>query len=295
MNHNHFKLNKRAKEIRFITYISIIVNLILSIFKILIGWTSGIQSLIADGIHSFTDFITDITIIIGSVFFNKPADKSHPYGHGRIETFITIGIACTILFASFKIGTNAIFSFNNPIEINITWPVLIIAFASIFLNELLYRVTSIYGKKLNSIVLNSNAWHHRIDAFSSIPVLIAAIGIYLFPQVNYLDNIATLIITFMLLKISWNIASPAIDELLEKSVGDDFDEIIKNEVMNFPEIINVHNIKTRKIGGEIIVDFHVQINSNKTFIESHELVHKLKNKLINNNNIFDVLIHIEPK
>lgn len=292
MNCINFK--KRNREIKFITLVSLVVNLLLTVFKILIGWQSGFQVLIADGIHSFSDLITDIGIITGSAIFNKPADKNHPYGHGRIETFLTIGIGFLILYTSIEIGKNAILSFNDSREVIVTEPIFYIACVSILLKEFLYRITLIYGKKANSPVLISNAWHHRSDAFSSIPVLVAAIGMYFSPGLNYLDNIATLIVAILLVKASWEIILPAFDELMERRAGEEFDEIIEKTVKSFPEIKDVHSIKTRKIGGGVIADIHIKVSGDKSVRESHKLVHELKDKLIKYNFI-DVMVHVEPE
>ncbi len=285
----------KEKEIQYITFVGLVINVILSALKCSIGYLYKSQALFADGIHSLSDMVTDIIIIVGAKYWEQPADKSHPYGHKRIETLITLIIGIGLATIAIGIGCKAIINFNNPIKVSPSLSVLIVAIISILFKELLYHWTIKKGKEIKSRALISNAWHHRSDALSSIPVTIAVMGGYIMPSFLFLDHIATIIVTVMLLNAAWSIAKPALLEICETDAGSDIDLIIKNTANDISEIKEVHAIRTRKMGDAVFADLHLLVDANITVYEGHKIAAKLKKQLISSNErLIDVLIHIEP-
>ncbi len=287
-------MKTKQTEIQQITFIGMLINLILSILKSSVGYLYKSQSLFADGIHSLSDMATDIIIIVGAKFWEQPPDKSHPYGHGRIETLVTLTIGITLAVVAFGIGWKAINNFNE----NLTKPsfaVFIIAIISIFSKEILYQWTIKKGRKLKSSAIISNAWHHRSDALSSIPVAVAVIGSYFYPAILYLDSIAAILVSIMLLKAAYSIAKPGILEICETNAGLEIEELIKIKAKDIKEIKEIHAIRTRKLGAAIFADLHLLLDANTTVYDGHEVGMKLKRELLaENDSLIDVLIHIEP-
>lgn len=283
-------------QIRKITVIGAIINIILSVSKILVGYLSFSQALIADGIHSLSDLISDGAVLIGSKYWADEPDKKHPYGHGRIETLVTLGIGIALAVVAIGMIREALLAIN---EVHANTPgvlALIVALSSILSKEIIYRWTIKTGKKINSRALIANAWHHRTDAFSSIPVAVAVIGVWVFPQLTYLDHIAAILVSLMLLKAAWDIASPCISEIMEEQDYHDIDNKVEEITEGISYIYDAHNIKTRRVGTLIFVEMHILVDGNMTVNKSHQLADDIEEELKKmNNQIYEVTIHIEPK
>lgn len=282
--------------IKKVTVIGMIVNIALSVIKLLIGYIGNSQALIADGIHSFSDLATDFSIIFGVKFWLQPADKGHPYGHQKIELLITIFIAFTLMIIGFGILFKAIFSLNN--HNTQTAPELItffIALISIISKEILYRYTIKQSERVKSSALKANAWHHRSDAISSIPVAVAIIISAIFPKLVFVDYIGAVLVSVFIIYPSFKMIKDSVSNLLDESVDKKTFEEIKNIAHSIPNVINAHNIRTRKIGETIFVDMHILVDKNITVKEGHDIAKAVKRTLLKrNSNILDVLIHIEP-
>lgn len=283
------------KQIQKITFKGLFINLALAILKCSVGYLSKSQALFADGIHSLSDMATDLMIIIGAKFWEKPADDCHPYGHARIETLVTIIIGAALAVTALFIGWEAILSFSNKDDKNPGKIVFVVALISIILKESLFRWTISKGKKLKSSALISNAWHHRSDALSSIPVAVAVIGGFMFPALIYLDQIAALLVATMLLKAAWSIARPGILEICESSAGTETEIIIKKLSSQIPEIKEIHAVRTRVLGGSVLADLHLLVDPKISVEEGHDIGDKFKKIVLESTeNIVDVLVHIEP-
>jgi len=294
---NNVKLKFSASEkIRQVTIVGAVVNIILAIAKTSIGVKSGSGALVADGIHSLSDLISDAAIIFGSGFIDNKFDEQHPYGHNKIETLISLCIALLLTSAALSILSSSVKSLQFQGDRNILLiPVFLTACLSIIVKELLFRWTNKTAVKIRSRVLTANAWHHRSDALSSIPVATASILTYIHPKFYFFDTIAAIIVCVMLLRSAWKIAIPCINELLD-SRGDkglsNFLNSIKNEDKN---IIDFHKIRSRASGTSIFVDMHMLVDKNMTVGKSHALTKKVENLLKKyNKDIIDITIHVEP-
>jgi len=282
-------------NIKNITFVGLIVNLILAAVKSGVGYFCKSQALFADGIHSLSDMATDLIILIGANFWKKPADDCHPYGHARIETLITIIIGSALGVTALFIGWDAIVSFGQKNNKNPGWSVFIVALISIFVKEILFRWTIFNGKNLKSSALVSNAWHHRSDALSSIPVVVAVPGGYFFPNLKFLDQTAALLVAAMLFKAAWSIAKPGFYEICEASAGEETELLLKKLAEKIPEIKEIHAVRTRRLGGTVFADLHLLVDPKISVEEGHNIGKQFKKLVLDSNSeIVDVLVHIEP-
>ena len=284
-----------VSKIRHITWFSVVANVLLTAAKIVIGIVAHSQALIADGIHSFSDFATDGAILIGSKFWSKQADEEHPYGHGRIETLITIAIAVVLAAAAVGIGAEAIKTIGEKSLYIPGWSVLVVASLSIIIKELLYRVTKTEGKKINSRALIANAWHHRTDAISSIPVFVTVIAIKIFPQYGFLDNIAALIVALLLIKTAWDIAKPCFAELMEAQIHVDISTTLSKIEEKYDEVKEFHKIRIRRVGNTHFAEMHMLTDGKISVKKAHDITELIKNDLLAvHDDLSDITIHVEP-
>ncbi len=289
-------MEEQAKKVRSITWLSIAINIVLTGAKITVGILGNSQALVADGVHSLSDFATDAAIILGSIFWSKEPDKNHPYGHGRIETMITVGIAVVLCVAAFGIGIEAIKTIGDVSKGTPGFLVLVVAAVSVVLKEMLYRVTKKVGEKYNSSAVIANAWHHRTDAVSSIPVFIAALAIRFFPQYYFLDNIAAILVSILLVKAAWDIVKPSLAELMEAQIHQDIVDTLKELEEKYQEVYEFHEIRIRSVGGAHFAELHMLTDGDTTVKEAHDITDKIKADLLDaHDDLSDVTIHVEPK
>ena len=289
-------MQESAKKIRGVTWLSVIINIMLTGAKITVGILGNSQALVADGVHSLSDFITDGAILVGSKFWSREPDKHHPYGHGRIETMITVGIAVVLCAAAVGIGLEAVKTIGDSEKGSPGFLVLIVAAVSVALKEFLYRVTKKGGEKLKSTALTANAWHHRTDAISSIPVFVAALVIRFFPQYYFLDNIAAVIVAVLLIKAAWDIVKPQLAELMEAQIHEDILETLKELEGKYPEVYEFHKIRVRSVGGVHFAELHMLTDGSATVKKAHDITDKIKEDLLRaHEELSDVTIHVEPK
>ena len=286
---------KQLKTIRKATWIGSIANIVLAIVKITVGKLTGSQALIADGVHSFSDLVTDAAILIGAKYWSAPPDKEHPYGHGRFETLTNIFIGFLLALVGIGIGWEAIHSLGQAPEKPAGILALIVALLSIAVKESLYRWTLTQAKQVKSRALHANAWHHRSDALSSLPVVIAvAIGA-IFPHIHYLDQLAACIVMVMILKAAFDILWPAILELTDVEADQAIDNKIQEYASNNPQIKEVHAIRNRRTGSSILVDFHLLVDRTMNVEEAHTISENFKRYILEHmDEVTDVIIHIEP-
>ena len=283
------------KQIQKITLIGVLVNILLSIIKVIFGIKSHSQALLADGVHSISDLTTDAAIIIGSKFWTSPPDKNHPYGHGRIETIVNIFIGFTLCSVGIGIGWHSLITIGTSHHSLPGWNPFIVAVISICFKEILFRRTVDLGKKLNSKAVIANAWHHRSDALSSLPVAAAVIGNKIFPNLQYLDHIAALLVTTMILKASYTIIWPSIKEITESRADVEIEKRILQLSRAYKEIREIHALRSRRIGGSILVDLHMLFDPNATVYDAHKIAETFKKDvLLKEKDLAEIIIHIEP-
>lgn len=290
----------REKGIYKITIVGSVVNFFLLVFKFFAGIAGHSAAMLADAVHSLSDFITDIIVIVFVRISHKPEDKGHDYGHGKYETLATAIIGILLLGVGFGIfwnGATAIYSFlhGEPLEAP-RMLALIAALVSIVLKEALYRYTVIKGRKLNSQAVIANAWHHRSDALSSIGTAVGIGGaILLGPRWRVLDPVAAVVVSFFIMKVSVQLLIPCVDELLEKSLPDDVEKEIEQTALSFPGVSQPHHLRTRRIGSYYAIELHVRMDGKITLEEAHHTATAIENKL---KEMFGkgthVGIHVEP-
>lgn len=288
-------MEQQAKKVREVTWLSVAINILLTGAKLTVGILGNSQALVADGVHSLSDFVTDGAIILGSRFWSKEPDKDHPYGHGRIETMITIGIAVVLCVAAFGIAIEAIKTIGENSGQTPGFLVLVVAAVSVVLKEMLYRITKKAGEKYKSPAVVANAWHHRTDAISSIPVFVAALVIRFFPQYYFLDNIAAILVSILLLKAAWDIVKPSLSEIMEAQIHDDIIETLHKLEKKYPQVHEFHKIRIRSVGGAHYVELHMITDGSITVKEAHDITDNIKEDLIMaHDDLNDVTIHVEP-
>lgn len=268
-------LNRTQRATR-VTRFGIFWNVLLTIIKFGAGFFGQSSALIADAIHSFSDFVSDIAVLAGLKVAGKPRDASHHYGHGKFETLTTLAITLTLFFAGGLMLYESITSIHNIISgIPPKVPRLIalwVALISILIKEALFQYTLRTGKSISSDVLITNAWHHRTDAFSSIAVSAGIAGsIFLGPNWRVLDPIAALLISGLVIRFAYGIFITAIDELAEASLGDKINREILDIVENVPGTIYPHAMKTRKIGPNYAIDLHIKVDPKLTIVKAHDI------------------------
>ena len=292
--------SSREKGIYKVTIVGSVVNFLLLVFKFFAGITGHSAAMLADAVHSLSDFITDIVVIVFVRIAGKPEDKGHDYGHGKYETLATAIIGLLLLCVGFGIfwnGASSIYTFLQGGQLESPGVVaLVAALVSIVSKEILYQYTVIQGKKLNSQAVVANAWHHRSDALSSIGTAIGIGGaILLGDHWRVLDPIAAVVVSFFIMKVSVQLLIPCVDELLEKSLPDDVEKEIEQTVLSFPGVSQPHHLRTRRIGSYYAIEIHVRMDGKITLEEAHGTATAIENKL---KEMFGkgthVGIHVEP-
>lgn len=271
----------RTKVAQRVTWVGFFVNLLLSTFKIIAGISAKSAAMIADGVHSFSDFITDVFVLIFIRFSDKEKDSDHHYGHGKYETFATLLISIALILVGIGIFWNGI---TMVMEVwkgkELQQPgylALFAAIASIAVKEGLYWYTSIQGKKINNNAVIANAWHHRSDALSSIGTALGISGaIFLGSQWRILDPLAGMIVSFFILKVAIELGKPSMHELLEQSLPESVENEIIGIVSSHPDICFQHNLKTRRIGNIIAIDIHIKLDRNISFVRSHDIATEIE-------------------
>lgn len=290
----------REKEIYKVTLLGSFVNFLLVIFKFLAGIAGHSAAMLADAVHSLSDFITDVIVILFVRISNKPQDKSHDYGHGKYETLATALIGVALLGVGFGIlwnGANEILAFLRGEQLRSPGMLALVAAAvSIVLKEILYQYTVRMGKKYNSQAVIANAWHHRSDALSSIGTAVGIGGaILLGPHWAVLDPVAAVVVSFFVVRVSIKLLIPCIDELLEKSLPENVEQEIEQIVLSVEGVTEPHHLRTRRIGNNYAIEVHVRMDGNITLYKAHEtasaIEHKLKERFGEDTYMG---IHVEP-
>jgi cation diffusion facilitator family transporter len=292
--------DSRIKQIKNVTLQGSLINFILTIGKIIAGVVGHSTAMIADGIHSLSDFVTDVIVVLFIKVSGKEKDKSHHYGHGKFETFATMLISFALIIVGLGIlitGAGKIIdSLKGELIEQPGFIALYAALISIVFKEGLFWYTKIEGKKLNSQAMIANAWHHRSDAFSSIGTALGISGsILLGENWRILDPIAGIIVSFFILKVAWDIAKPSIDELLDSSLPEATEKELEEIIEKTNGVKNFHNLRTRKIGEIISVEVHIKVDKNMTVELSHQIASEIEITVRENfGKRTHVIVHIEP-
>ncbi|MBQ8337358.1 MAG: cation transporter [Bacteroidaceae bacterium] len=292
--------SRREKEIIKVTWTGSIVNFLLVVFKFAAGIIGHSAAMVADAVHSLSDFITDIIVILFVRISGKPEDKDHSYGHGKYETLATaiIGIILFGVGAGMLVkGSIAIADSLNGKPLDAPGMLaLVAAGVSIIAKETLYRYTMHKGKSLGSTAVEANAWHHRSDAFSSIGTFIGIGGaILLGGKWHILDPLAAIVVSALIIKVSVQLVRPCMDELLERALPQDIEKRIIDIILSFPGVSSPHHLRTRRIGSHIAIEVHIRMNGETTLAEAHSTASEIERELKREfGESTHVGIHMEP-
>ena len=292
---------RRERSIYRVTILGSIVNLLLLVFKFAAGILGHSAAMIADAVHSLSDFVTDIIVLLFVRISNKPQDESHDYGHGKYETLATALIGVILFFVGLGILWNGGMSIwhviqGQPLEAPGSMA-LVAALVSIVAKELLYQYTALVGKRVDSQAVVANAWHHRSDALSSIGTALGIGGaILLGDDWRVLDPIAAVVVSLFILKMAYKLVVPSFEELMDRSLSEEIEADIRKVLLEFPEASQPHNLRTRRIGNNCSVDVHIRMDGNLTLAHSHEITRAMEQRLreLLGQGTF-INIHVEPR
>lgn len=293
-------MKERVKAAKKVTLIGFIVNLILSAAKLAAGIIGNSAAMVADAVHSISDFATDIVVIVFVDISGKESDNNHRYGHGKFETFAAMLISLVLIGVAAGIFINALKNVLYAIQGNILPEPGMIAFwaaiVSIASKEILYQYTIKIGNEIHSDAVIANGWHHRSDAFSSIGTALGIGGaIFLGENWRILDPIAGLIVSLFIFKVAISIILPSIKELLESSLPQNVEDEIEEVLTNHADIQVYHHLRTRKIGSVYAIDVHIKLDRNITFVRSHDIATEIEVELRRRfGKETQIIIHTEP-
>lgn len=291
----------RTSKVTFVTLVGSVVNIVLTVFKILAGIMGRSTAMIADGIHSLSDLLSDIIVIVFVKISSKGRDKNHDYGHGKFETFATLIISLMLIVVAANLmsgGINKIRLILDGGEVSSPGMIALwAAVASIVFKEALYHYTIIQGKALNSPMMIANAWHHRSDAMSSIGSLIGIGGaIFIGNKFVILDPVTGCVISIFIFVMAVRMSVPAIKELLDVSLPDEVEERIEATAKTIPGVIELHELKTRREGPGIIMEGHLVLHSDISLKEAHNISKKVEESLRKEfGPETQISLHLEPE
>ena len=292
--------NERSQSIYRVTLAGSLINFLLVVFKFVAGWLGHSAAMIADAVHSLSDFATDIVVLVFVRIANKPRDKDHDYGHGKYETLATALIGIMLLGVGagiFYNGMQAVWDVLHGVALPRPGMIsLWAALLSILLKEVAYQFTVRVGQRLNSQAVVANAWHHRSDALSSIGTALGIGGaILLGDEWHVLDPVAAIVVSVFIIKVAMELLRPCLGELTETSLPDEVEEQIAGMVKAEPGVSGLHNLRTRRIGNRYAIEMHVRMDGHLSLFEAHDrashIERALKEQYGNNTHVG---IHVEP-
>ncbi|MBU8922076.1 MAG: cation diffusion facilitator family transporter [Bacteroidales bacterium] len=289
-NHSH-----DLGEARKITWYGMGVNAALIILKLGGGTIGRSRALLADGVHSISDFISDIVVLIGLHFFGKEKDESHPYGHGKIETLTSIGVGLLLLFAAYKIGYGATISIYRH-ETNIPGGfTIIIAALSVISKEILYQATIRTGRKIGSETMIANAWHHRSDALSSIVTLVGiSLAVYV-PKFAILDSFAALLVSFFIAKVAFDILKGSVRKIVDTSPSREFIDGVVETTSAVEGVEECHDVMARYYADKIRMEIHIEVDPEMTVSRSHLIIDNVVARITSQYpKVEKILVHVDP-
>ncbi len=288
-------MESSARLVKRVTINGILVNIALAVAKIVVGYLASSKTMIADGIHSFSDLLTDAVLLIGVKFWSAPPDKEHPYGHARFETLVTaiIGLFLGIVAVLITKGALSSLSAGEQVAARSGYGSILVLLLAIVAKELLYQYTTRAAQKIHSSALKANAWHHRSDAISSVPALLAVSISYWQPTWYFIDAVGAIVVGAMLLVVAGRITSTALSELLDRC-PEGIQELC-HLAEEIPGVVNAHALRARKLGADLIVDLHVEVDPEMTVREGHEISTAVERHLVaSHKQVAEVIVHIEP-
>jgi cation diffusion facilitator family transporter len=284
---------ERAAAASRSTWVSVVVNLVLSTTQIVVGVLAKSQGLIADGVHSLSDLVADFVVLVANRQSQKDADEDHPYGHQRFETAASLALGLLLLAVGIGMVWSALQKLEAPESIATAHAsALWVAVGAIAAKELLFRYMLRVAKAVKSSMLVANAWHARSDAASSLVVSIGLIGnLAGYPL---LDPIAALIVGFMVGRMGWSFGWDALHDLTDRAVDEAEVLAIRKTVESTPGVAGVHDIRTRKMGDMVVVDAHIEVKATLTVEEGHNIAVAARAAVMQRHRVLNMMTHVDP-
>ena len=292
---------KREDEIARVTLVGSVVNVLLVGLKAVAGVAGHSAAMVSDAVHSLSDFVTDIVVLVFVRVSARPQDEGHDYGHGKFETLATLLIGLALAGAAVGIvvsGAVKLAHWLQGEELQSPGKIALwAALASIVIKELLYQYTKVKGKKLDSPALEANAWHHRSDALSSIGAAIGVGGAILLGQKwAVLDPLASIVVGAMLVKVAWDLLGPSFGELTDSSLPADMEREMTELITGVPGVEDPHNLRTRRIGNRIAAEVHIRLDGSQTLEEAHEKASEVERRFKERFGAQShIIVHMEPR
>lgn len=290
----------RENELTKVTLLGSVGNLVLLTFKFVAGIVAGSSAMVADAVHSLSDFMTDLIVLVFVRIGAKPQDESHDYGHGKFETLATLFVALALVGAAIGIIVSGSLKIARWLQgealetpgMLALWAALL----SILVKEILFRYTIARGRALESPAVVANAWHHRSDALSSIGAAVGIGGAILLGQRwAVLDPLASIVVGGMLVKVAWDLLRESTGELTDSSLSAETEREIEEIIRSFPQVSEPHNLRTRRIGNRIAIEAHVRLDGAMSLNEAHDIVSDIERKIRDHfGHGTIVTIHMEP-
>lgn len=287
------KQDAAGRQIRSVTYLGMVVNIALAIIKMIIGVAVSSLAMIADGIHSLSDLATDVAVLIGSYWGAKKPDRTHPYGHGRIETFSGAFVALVLMAVGGFMIYQATLSIARNESTSAHWAILAGALLSIIAKEWLYQATKKVARRVHSPAVYANAWHHRSDAFSSVAVLIGFVAMV--AGFDHGDQVAAIAVGLMIIVVGVKVIADSLMELTEGAVDPETVDHIKSVISANPAIRQWHRLRTRTVGREVFLDVHILVDPQLDIAAAHDISESLEQALDEQiSRPVNITVHIEP-
>ncbi|MBN2034044.1 MAG: cation transporter [Deltaproteobacteria bacterium] len=289
------KIETKEAQGKKITWIGMAVNILLIAMKFAAGVFGHSQALIADAIHSISDFFTDFVVVLGLIFGRKPPDETHHFGHGRIETVASAIVGLALMGVAIFIGVSAVGDIYHHVERYPTWITIAAAAVSIGLKEILYRYTVMVGRRIRSQAVIANAWHHRSDALSSVAVLIGVTGAQIRPGWHILDAYAALLVSFFIVKVGIDVLGEAMRELTDTAPKPEVVEKIRGCMQAVEGVKGIHDLKVRSTGGTFEILVHLEVDKTLSVAQGHIIINEARNCLrAEMEDVGEIAVHIDP-
>ncbi len=284
---------ERASAASRSTWVSVVVNVVLTTVQIVVGALAHSQGLIADGIHSLSDLVADFVVLLAGHHSRKDADEDHPYGHHRYETAASLVLGALLLAVGIGMLWSAVVKLQAPEDIaRVDLIALWVALGALVAKESLFRYMLAVAKRVKSSMLVANAWHARSDAASSLVVGLGIVG----NLAGYpiLDPIAALIVGFMVGKMGWEFGWDALHDLMDRGVDEAEVAEIRQTVAECPGVESVHDLRTRKMGDLVIVDVHIEVQADLTVEAGHDIAVEARRRIMRRHRVLNVMTHVDP-
>jgi len=284
---------QRAAAAARSTWVSVVVNVVLSSLQIFVGIAAKSQGLVADGIHSLSDLVSDFVVLIAGRHSQKDADEDHPYGHQRFENAASLALGLLLMGVGIGMVWSAVGKLQTPESIPTAHAVALwVALAALVSKELLFRYMLRVAKRVKSGMLVANAWHARSDAASSLVVALGLIGNLMgYPL---LDPIAALIVGLMVAKMGWGFGWDALHDLMDRAVDESEVQAIRQTLMNTPGVAGVHDVRTRKMGDMVVADAHIEVDALLTVEQGHNIAVAARLAVMQRHRVLNLMTHVDP-